>query len=421
MRKTIKLFSLMATLALAMVSKMVWADAAAAPAATPSPAPTPAVSVNGFVDGYYTYNFTNSSAGKVGAGNLGYNFNSADDTFNLGLGEVDVNAVLGSTSGHLSLITGDSAGLIMGTGTYGVGVLQAYVSYAPGQWTFNLGRFVTWMGNEVIQSKSNMNYSRSLLFVYTIPYFNQGLSVGWATSDSKVAVTGYMTQGWNNSGVLFSAGPMGDGADLGKTYGLEAKYAPDANFSVVLNGIMGPNGGAGTFFNPDTTKSVGEAIITVVPGGGAWSFALDAEAGSTSLGAVTVTANDGTTKISSLPFWGAALYGRYQISSDWAAALRLEQVVDTDGYGLGLYGLIPQTPTTGKGSNDVTADEVTLTIEHNLSSNLLFRLEGRMDMASSGGTQYAPITPSSTITVPGTFAGGSGTQTTGTASAVMSF
>ena len=203
MRKTIKLFSLMATLALAMVSKSVWADAAA-PAATPTPAPTPAVSVNGFVDGYYTFNFTNSSNGMVGQkGNVGYNFNVFDDTFNLGLGEVDVNAVLGATSGHLSLITGDSAGLIMGTGTYGVGVLQAYVSYAPPEWTFNLGRFATWMGNEVIQSKSNMNYSRSLLFVYTIPYFNQGLSVGWASSDSKIGITGYMTQGWNNSGLLY--------------------------------------------------------------------------------------------------------------------------------------------------------------------------------------------------------------------------
>ena len=126
--------------------------------------------------------------------------------------------------------------------------------------------------------------------------------------------------------------------------------------------------------------------------------------GSTSFGAVTFTANDGTTKISAAPFWGVDVYGRYQIASDWAAALRLEQVVDTDGVALGLYGLGPQTTTAGKGSNDVTADEVTLTVEHNFSTNLLLRLEGRMDMAASGGTQYAPITASGAeTTVPGSF------------------
>jgi hypothetical protein len=416
MRKTIKLFSLMATLVLAMVSKSVLADAA--PAATPTPAPTPAVSVNGFVDGYYTYNFTNTGA-AMGKGNVGYNFNLFDETFNLGLAEVDVNAVLGSTSGHLSLVAGDTNTAIFGSTSLVPFVLQAYASYAPGQWTFNLGRFATWMGNEVIQSKSNMNYSRSLLFVYTIPYFNQGLSAGWASSDSKVGITGYMTQGWNNNGVLFSGGAMGDGADLGKTYGLEAKFNPDSTFGVVLNGIIGPNGSTGGNINPDQTKWVGEAIISFVPNS-TLSFALDAEYGSTNTGAVTFTARDGTTKYSAAPFWGAALYGRYQIASDWAAALRLEQVVDTYGYALALYGLTPQfNPGTGKGTNDVTADEVTLTVEHNLSSNLLFRAEGRLDMATSGGTAYGAT--SATLGVGSTFAGASNSQLTGTASAVMSF
>jgi hypothetical protein len=69
----------------------------------------------------------------------------------------------------------------------------------------------------------------------------------------------------------------------------------------------------------------------------------------------------------------------------------------------------------------VTADDITLTVEHNFSTNLLLRLEGRMDMAMSGGTGYAPLTATSTVTVPGTFAGGNGTQATGTASMVMSF
>src|SRR5689334_19755670 len=129
MRKTIKLLSLMATLALAMVSKSVWAEDA-------KPAATPAVTVNGLVDTYYTYNFTNGSNSSIGLGNLGTFFNTADDDFALGLAEVDINVVMGSTSGHISLDYGQEGNLGIG-GAPGIDVLQAYVSYTTGEFTFN--------------------------------------------------------------------------------------------------------------------------------------------------------------------------------------------------------------------------------------------------------------------------------------------
>ena len=38
----------------------------------------------------------------------------------------------------------------------------------------DFGKFVTSAGAEVIESKDNWNYSRSLLFAYAIPYWHFG-------------------------------------------------------------------------------------------------------------------------------------------------------------------------------------------------------------------------------------------------------
>ena len=145
-----------------------------------------------------------------------------------------------------------------------------------------------------------------------------------------------------------------------------------------------------------------------------WSFALDGEYGATDTGSTPVTLFDGTSTASSLSFWGVDLYGRYQVASDWAIALRLEYLSDGDD---SILGLNPIIPTTGTPANGVSAQEATLTVEHNFSSNMLLRLEGRMDMASSGSTQYSTTAPNNV----GPFADAGGTQATVTASTVFSF
>jgi len=90
-----------------------------------------------------------------------------------------------------------------------------------------------------------------------------------------------------------------------------------------------------------------------------WSFGVDAQLGMTNF-------PSGSTP-SSASYWGLALYGRDQISSDWAAALRLEDVTDSGELGFGT--------STVAGS----LYEGTLTVEHDFTANLLGRLEGRFD------------------------------------------
>src|SRR6185369_2857496 len=114
----------------------------------------------------------------------------------LGLAEISAVATQGQGSAHVVLAYGQEINL--GLATLGWDVLQAYVSYNPGEFTFNFGRFATWMGNEVIESKGNWNYSRSLLFWYTIPLWHTGFSAAYNSPDSKFGVTGYVTDGWNN-------------------------------------------------------------------------------------------------------------------------------------------------------------------------------------------------------------------------------
>lgn len=359
MKKTIKLFSLLASIALAGVS----------PALADGPA-APTVTVNGLVDTYYTYNFTNGANANLGVGNVSTFFNTDDDSFALGLAEVDVNVVQGQVAGHISLDYGQESNLGL-AGAFDV--LQAYVTYTPSEWSFSAGRFVTWMGNEVIQSKSNMNYSRSLLFWYTIPLWHQGLTVGYASSDSKFAVTGYLVDGWNNTMALRT----------GKDYGLQLKIVPDSTFSIILNGIFGPNGFGAT----SDTQAVGEAIISYAASD-KFSLALDAEYGMQNVTGATTTPS----------FWGVALYGRYQMESDWALALRLEDMTDSGVIGFGT--------TTTSGS----LYEGTLTLEHNFTPNMLVRWEGRYD-TNSINSAAAPI-----------YANGLATsQFTGTMAAVFSF
>ncbi|GEM_PF-1008088 len=421
MSKMGKLFSLMAAIALVMVSQSVWAEDAK-PAATPA---APAIVVGGMVDTYYTYNFTNSSV-RNGSGNvwtspapvgvLGSYFNTQDETFALGMAELKATATQGDASAHLVLNYGQEGSLGLGS-VQGIDVLQAYVSLAAGQWGFNLGRFATWMGNEVIESNGNWNYSRSELFWATIPLWHQGLSVSF-NPDTKIGATLYAVDGWNNTGVMWGS----TGQEIGKTYGLQIALHPDASLGIILNGIVGPGGSlagivpgsitlgnpAGNPEDPADARYVGELIVSLAATD-KLSLALDAEYFGQDQDVPIAPA----TTNKSLTGWGVDLYGRYQIESDWAAALRLEEVYDDNGY-IGIGGT-PAVPGPGVLSGEVR--DMTLTIEHNFTPNLLARLEGRIDMEVIGGTQT-----SSTAAPFGPYAGnGSGTQTTGTASAVFSF
>ncbi|HJT25248.1 MAG TPA: outer membrane beta-barrel protein, partial [bacterium] len=235
-------------------------------------------------------------------------------------------------------------------------------------------------------------------FVYGIPHWHTGLGVAYAPI-RQVRVAGYVVDGWNNIS-SFSVGP-----GAGKTYGLDFGFTPDSTWGFNLKAVVGPSAqDMGT--NGSEAKFVGEIILRY-NASDKLSFVVDAGY----VGQVIPGAKTDALFNRGKDAWFTTLYGRYRFESDWAVALRLEDV-DEDQDLLGFYSGINSLGT----ATDVEAREATLTIEHNFSPNLLVRLEPRLDIALSGGSSY-----SSSTAPQGPFAGGNGTQFTTTASAVVSF
>ena len=210
------------------------------PAAPPSPSlasllgPT---SMSGFVDLYYGQNF-NNPAGR--ANGLRF-FDNATNQFGLNLVELVVDKapdVTNSRTGfHVALGFGQAMNAVNGSEPQaGLGfdqyLKEAYFSYlAPvGKGLqFDVGKFVTPHGAEVIETKDNWNYSRGILFSYAIPYYHFGARAKYAFND-KYSLTGFFVNGWNN--VVDN--------NTGKTYGVSFGWNPNKKFGVIQNYMAGP-------------------------------------------------------------------------------------------------------------------------------------------------------------------------------------
>ena len=162
--------------------------------------------ISGFADMYYTWNFNTparpcATAGGVAVFNCLYNFNVAHNSFTMQLAEValEKKPTADSRGGfRIDLDYGPTTAIVhslepTGATTSGIyqNVQQAYVSYlapAGSGLQLDFGKFVTWNGQEVIETKDNWNYSRSLLFAWAIPYYHTGMRAAYSPND-KVTLT----------------------------------------------------------------------------------------------------------------------------------------------------------------------------------------------------------------------------------------
>src|SRR5271165_540700 len=158
------------------------ADAAKPADATP-PAPPPKYdgwAFSGLADGYATYNGINPPMGS----NLLQNFDLHSGAPRLSLlkGTVDKSDKVFGV--HLDVGLGETmrlihAGDVAAEEHKGLRyVEQMYLIVKPNHThgtEIDFGQFVTSAGAEVIESSSNWNYTRSLLFAWAIPYYHFGL------------------------------------------------------------------------------------------------------------------------------------------------------------------------------------------------------------------------------------------------------
>jgi hypothetical protein len=302
------------------------------------------VEVSGFVDAYYSKNFAQPST-RV---NKLRNFDIAENQFNLSLAELVVQKKAGPVGFRFDLDFGSTNDLVQPGNASTMAVLQQgyFTTVIPvGEGlTVDAGKFVTHMGNEVIESKDNWNYSRSYLFAWAIPYYHTGIRLMYPVSNGFTAGL-HVVNGWNSGA---------DNNDF-KSLGLTLNYALTGSTGLIVNAMDGFDNltsienGKRTVFDFIITHQLTESFTLV----------LNADYGQA-----------GTT--SGLAIWkGAALYGRYVINPKYAVALRGEIFDDPQGY------------ATGLGTFKLDVKEVTGTYEYKFADALVLRGELRYDFSNA--------------------------------------
>lgn len=151
------------------------------------------------VDGYYSFSDNHSASGI----NQLYNFDDKTNQADLNFLKLTVSHDPDPVGFRLDLGYGRTLEIIHPPGSTDPDffryVEQAYVSLKPKGWKgfeADFGDFVTSAGAEVIESKDNWNYSRSLLFALAIPYYHFGLRTSMPIG-SSLNVGVQVVNGWN--------------------------------------------------------------------------------------------------------------------------------------------------------------------------------------------------------------------------------
>ena len=352
--------------------------APAPPAAAAAPAPAPAstaptglaallgpTTLSGFVDVYGGYN-ANTPFFRA---NQLRNFDINANQFGLNMIELIADKAPDATAGrvgyHVSLGFGQAMNAVNSTEVgNGVGpgssitnfdqyLKEGYIDYLVGKkLTLTVGKFVTPAGAEVIESKDNWNYSRSLLFSWAIPYFHFGASAKYVFN-SKFAVTGYLVNGWNDS----------IDNNTGKTTGFSAAWTPNAKWSVIENFLTGPEQAN----NNGDFRNLTDTVISYNPTA-KLSLTANYDYGTDHVTTGTFTGVGPFTDLYKTKWSGLAGYVKYAPNAKYYIALRGEYFDDNQGF------------TTGARQE---LNEFTATFQRVLSKALITRLEVRRDNTDS--------------------------------------
>ncbi|MFZ0981248.1 MAG: outer membrane beta-barrel protein, partial [Candidatus Acidiferrales bacterium] len=192
----------------------------------------------------------------------------------------------------------------------------------------------------------------------------------------KIAVTGYLVNGWNNTVIDHY---YNTGLSSGLTYGVSLAYTPNAKWSATENYFAGPVVDAynytSTAYPITDWKQLSDTVIGYTPNA-KWAFQLNGDYGF----GPRYYSYDGeygspTSVSPAVKWWGVAGYARYTWTPKTNFAVRYEYYDDTNGY----TGLISGGPDSGDRG---FAQEVTGTWSYNLTSALLVRAEYRYDYAT---------------------------------------
>ncbi len=349
-----------------MAPKPMAATPAPSASPTPSPSPTPREWVTtGFIDSSYS-SAASSASFHFGDGTNSRVFDTSDKSVMLNA----INLQLihnGTLGGKIELTAGQDADVLASWPTANnnsFDITNAYVSYTAGAFQLQAGKFSTLAGAEVIESPSNLNFSRSILFGYAVPFTHTGLRLTYTATPTLSVIAG-VNNGWDNT--------KGNGTGA-KTIEGGLAYN-NKNLSVTTQGYSGTE---------MTAYGYNDSVVNPVNGDlDNWSNVLgkrkliDAVASYKFGPVITLSGNydSGSQEnavinpVTGLPTvgatWnGAAGYVSAALTPKFTTTLRYESFDDPQGY---------RTSYAQRWS------EGTLTLQYAATSAITFRLEGRAD------------------------------------------
>jgi hypothetical protein len=317
------------------------------------------VTLSGFVDTYYGVNFNHPANRTNGL----RSFDGGANQFGLNMIELILdkapNPDASRTGYRVSLGFGQAMNAVNASDAGGLGfgqyLKEAYFSYlAPvgNGLQFDVGKFVTPHGAEVIETKDNWNYTRGILFGYAIPFYHFGMRAKYTVND-KVAVTGFLVNGWNN--VVDN--------NSGKTYGVSVGVTPNKKLAIYQNYMIGAETDPTGLNTNKYLRQLSDTVVSITPTAKlSLMFNYDYGRGD------RVVLDEETGLLSKPVYWsGVAGYLKYAVNDKYAFATRYEYYNDKYGF------------TTGAAQH---FNGITGTLERTIASRIISRLEYRRDISS---------------------------------------
>jgi hypothetical protein len=358
---------------------------AVAPSGSPSPSPSPSppphlFQLSGFGDAAYSSRLGNTQTEFItGAPSRVFDYNDRSPD----LQNLNVNLALnaGNLTGKVELSAGTDADIIQSwPGAFnGFDVTQAYLAYQFGKLSLQAGKFETLAGAEVIESPSDLNFSRSILFGFAVPFTHTGGRLTYAVTP-HVNVIGGVNAGWDEI--------RSTNGRLTAEYGFA--FNPSSAVSLTAQGYTGIEQASNytVGFNPYTEgfepagpTAPGSPSVDSTPSGAQGQRTLIDIVGTVHpTAATTFTVNYDHGRQQNFDSFGDAAgwsglagYLSYQLNPKIAATVRYEGFDDPEGYRTGLVTPTGQGPFWHEG---------TFTLGYNLSSVVTLRAEYRHDAIS---------------------------------------
>jgi len=315
-------------------------------AATPAPAPEPAsvwsvgpIDFSGLVDFYYDKNFNNPASMTNGL----RNFDVKANQFSLNMAKLSLEHGADPVGFRVDFGFGRAFQIIHSaepkdSPSIMQNIEQAFISLKPPKgkgFQIDFGKFVTSAGAEVIETKDNWNYSRSLLFAWAIPYYHFGVRTTMPMGHFTGGVQ--IVNGWNNV----------EDNNSGKTIGLTGAFT-SKKATWYNNFYTGPeNTNSNKGF-----KNVYDTTLMLTPQD-MFNAYINFDYGS----------NKDTAGVKSI--WkGVAVAAKIAPTSKFALTPRIEWFSDKDGFNTGVAQKLK---------------EFTITAEIKMKEGMLTRFEYRRD------------------------------------------